>query len=277
MALTDTVSDWNSAATNPAAAWWRSKSGASTYVCSTVGIGALAALQSVLENGLRPPFVGPTGRRYTTRVRVDGDFGPGTIDGLWAYLQKIGAPASVLSVVASDARAKRIGLPTMRAALWVTYYQPRRVDIDVGNPPVKHVGTDPAILGVQPIENISIPAGAKPWVYLGRPNVPANLATLGEWFPDCMLSAADWDFAAPQVDTVPAGAAPATTPAVNNTSTGPSQAGGLPPTTTPARTPAPVAVAPPAARAPAARKGGVGAELFLLVMLIVGAVATGGK
>lgn len=202
-------SDWNSASTNPEQAWWRSQIGNGTAICTTVGIGALGALQEVLMNGLRPPWKGPDGTSYSTRVRIDGNFGPATAAAMWAYAKLIGAQASILATIAAAYRAKKISLPLMQIALWLAYYQPRHSDIDIGNPAKKTVSTDVAILGVQPLSAISIPANAIPWVWLGRPNAPSNMLQLADWMPGCTTASTPWDFSAPQIDTTPPGTIPA--------------------------------------------------------------------
>jgi len=151
----------------PGSAWW--KNDRTAEVCSSTGAGVIASLQLVLRNALRGPWTSYDGT-HTSRPLVDGSWGPGTNAALWAYLALLGfADRGVVAVSGSQ---QKISVATLRLGLWVAFYQPRRVDLDIQGERVRRVD--------------QIPSDAQLLSWKTRPPVPGDLLGLGAVVPVCL-------------------------------------------------------------------------------------------
>lgn len=163
-------------------AWWAAVEPTPTrrtVVVESVGRAVIAQIQNVLYAGVRP---GTRGFNMTLsrRIKVDGIVGPETLNALWAYMRIVGRPQIELDAVQSAITARRFTDVVAITAIWLTYHQPRRIDLDAG--PVgartRVQRTDPAIAFETSAADIRLPAGTVLPAYLEAPGVPEADAQL---------------------------------------------------------------------------------------------------
>lgn len=165
-------------------AWWTYRTSNGTYQCAAHGGGVLSTMQAVLRDALRGGWSSYNGS-HASRPGVDGNFGPITAAALYAYAKKVGYPAAELAQVEKDLKAKKITPAVMKCALVVTYYMPRKVDLDIGGQRQQTEGG--ALLGVVPASSVTIPADVVPWKFLERPAADTTAISQQTELPECKL------------------------------------------------------------------------------------------
>lgn len=151
--------------------------------CTAVGIGVIAAAQTVFRNALRGPWTSWDGS-HELRPVSDGNWGPITQAALWSYAKLKGANDATLAQLKSAAQAKRITLESARVLVWCAYYQPRSVDLDVGGE--RNTTPQPAVLGALDLAQLTMPGDTKLPTWNIRPSLPPNLDALGAQLPACI-------------------------------------------------------------------------------------------
>jgi len=151
--------------------------------CSAVGVGVIAAFQAVARNALRAPWTSYDGQ-HSTRVPIDGTWGPITQAALYTVGKMRALDASTLDAIKSAGAAKSITLASAKALVWLSYYSPRNVDLDVDGEKV--VRTDPARLGNLSFQQLELPADTRLPTWNIRPSLPGDLDALGSQAPTCV-------------------------------------------------------------------------------------------
>lgn len=151
--------------------------------CSAVGVGIIAAFQIVARNALRAPWTSYDGQ-HSTRVPIDGTWGPITQAALYTVGKMRALDGLTLDKLKSAGGSKTITLESAKAMVWLSYYSPRNVDLDVGGEKV--VRTDPARLGNLSYQQLELPASTVLPVWNIRPSLPGDLDALGSQTPACV-------------------------------------------------------------------------------------------
>lgn len=246
----------NFVAASYGSAWWAAEEAARSRVVilESAGRAVIAQIQNVLYAGVRP---GTRGFNTTLarRIKVDGIVGPETLNALWAYGRIVGLSSAQLAPIEADIRARRFGDVTAVIAIWLTYHQPRRIDLDAG--PVgartRVQRTDPAIAFDVAASAIRLPAGTILPAYLEAPGVPEADTALLQIRPTIIPLDAAGNPLREQAQVI-GGEQPADartqTPATSETTFTPAP---VAPTPAPAPTPTPTVPVPaPAAQGPSA-------------------------
>lgn len=158
---------------HPGDAWWYAQRDRQWYVVEYTGFAMIAHMQAMLFAGV------PRGSRTwdgvtPIHIRIDGNWGPETMRGLYAYARLQHAPDNLLNLIRASGASTRITTDALGIGLWYTFHQPRRVDLMVG--PVtggtRTQRTDPAMLFDVPLDRIHLRVPTTPPVFLSRPNIP---------------------------------------------------------------------------------------------------------
>lgn len=154
-------------------AWWHAQRGRTWNVVEYTGFASIAQMQAMIFAGVRPGARTWDGT-MARRIRIDGNWGPETMRGLYAYALARHAPDNLLAFIRNDGQRQRISRDSLGIGLWYTFHQPRAIDLDVG--PVtggtRVQRTDAALLFDVPLDAIRLNAATVPPAFLSRPGIP---------------------------------------------------------------------------------------------------------